>query len=384
MKVLIVSPEVGGVPGVGGVGTFVYHLSHVLSLTNSVSILSTDATLNEEISNKYLKFGIESFNVPMEIQTASRISQSNFIFNFLQRNIFDHVIFSDWGGAAYFMASARNSNLFKSTICTVVAHGCTTWAYSGLKQFLSESDPLEHFLKVSLERKSMQFADYLVSPSEYMRSWTKEYIGSTNSRNKIVLKQPYFLMAHDPAEYKAAKIDPSFVFFGRLEERKGLRLFVDAVLDFHSLYDQRPKILIVGKPGWMKSGEFGHDFARKQFQKLENEINYEIFTDLQSHEAIDLIKISNSIVVIPSQLDNAPYTVIESIVNGFKVVSIKTGGIPEYLPDANISENNKEALARKLYEVGYLKTKDHYPYYDYELANSQWREFISNPEDFLG
>jgi glycosyltransferase involved in cell wall biosynthesis len=383
MRVLIVTPEVGGTPGVGGVGTFVYHLSRVLSLDNSVSILSTDATIGAEEVSRYRSYGIEVINFPIWEQSQGRLSQSRYVFEYLLENFYDHVIFSDWAGAAYFSLNARRANLLKKTSCTVVAHGCTTWAYIGLKQFLSESDPLEHIIKVSLERKSMELADYLVSPSDYMRSWTNGYLQTSEVKNRIVLKQPYFLENGTAVRSNLGNSMPTFTFFGRLEERKGLRLFVNAIIDFHSKYSEKPRVHIIGKPGWMKSGEFGNDFVVKEFNNSGHNIEFEIFTNLRSDEAIEQIRGNNSLVVIPSQLDNAPYTVIESIVNGFKIVSIKTGGIPEYLPEAHISENNKESLSRKMYEFAFSSIDSIQPEYDFNLANSRWRNFIADPSEFL-
>lgn len=384
MRVLIVSPEVGGVPGVGGVGTFVYHLSHVLSSNNTVSILSTDATVSQEQVSKYRKYGIEIINIPVSQQTGSRASQSQYVFEYLQENSYSHVIFSDWTGAAYFTACARRIGLLKNIICTVVAHGCTTWAYTGLKQFLSESDPFEHYIKVSLERKSMELADYLISPSAYMQNWTNEYIGSVNENTRIVLKQPYFFENGALERRVSSNLIHNLAFFGRLEERKGLRLFVSAIIDFYSKYSERPKVLIVGKPGWMKSGEFGHDFVKREFQNSGLKIDYEIFTNLDSANAIGLIRSNNCLVVIPSQLDNAPYTVIESILNGFKIISTNTGGIPEYLPSANICENNRESLSKKIYEFVYSSDDEHYPNYDFHRSNAEWTKFIADPTGCRG
>lgn len=383
MRVLIVTPEVGGTPGVGGVGTFVYHLSRVLSVENSVCILSTDATISDEQVVRYQSYGIEIINIPIWEQSQSRLSQSRYVLEYLVENFYDHVIFSDWAGAAYFSVIARSANLLKNTYCTVVAHGCTTWAYSGLKQFLSESDPLEHFIKVSLERKSMELADYLVCPSGYMLRWTNGYINSNHAKNRIVLKQPYFLDRDIEARRDFSDSIPTFAFFGRLEERKGLRLFVNAIIEFYSKYAEKPRVLIIGKPGWMKSGEFGNDFVNKEFKNSGHQIDFEVHTSLNSAEAIELIRANNCLVVIPSQLDNAPYTVIESILNGFKILSINTGGIPEYLPEAYISENNTESLSKKMYEVGFFKGQDDYPEYDSILANSKWKKFIINPSEFL-
>jgi glycosyltransferase involved in cell wall biosynthesis len=263
----------------------------------------------------------------------------------------------------------------------VVAHGCTTWAYSGLKQFLSETDPIEHISKVSIERESMEMADFLVSPSKYMNDWVRTYVSSRSLSKKLVLRQPYYIDEH--LDSKVNYVPESIAFFGRLEERKGLGLFIDSVLDLYSDKNFSSEIYIFGKPGWMKTGEFGDQYVKRRFSESERSIKYTLITNLSSQEAMEKIQDKKSLVVIPSQLDNAPYTIVESMVKQFPVVSINTGGIPEYLPQEYIAQNNSGSLSgmisRILLEKKMIKNMD----YNSDLANDDWKSFIRNPREFF-
>jgi glycosyltransferase involved in cell wall biosynthesis len=380
MKVLIVAPEVGGVPGVGGVGTFVYHLSHVLSCENEVSIICTDSKIQEDLVAEYGLSKISVVETPQSLHSAERSRQSYHIAEFLKFSDFDHVIFSDWAGAGYFLSLSRRSLQRSSPIVTVVAHGCTTWAYSGLKQFLSETDPIEHISKVSIERITMEMADYLVSPSRYMNDWVSTYVTSKTASSKTVLKQPFYLSENLGAN--ASYTPESIAFFGRLEERKGLGMFVDSILQLHATTNFSPEILILGKPGWMKTGEFGDQYVKRRFSDDKNSIKFSISTNLSSEEAMQKIVEKKSLVVIPSQLDNAPYTIVESIVKKFQVVSVNTGGIPEYLPQENISQNNSDSLCKLMVKFLGEQQLNSNSIYSPVDANEAWKSFVRDPKNF--
>ena len=79
----------------------------------------------------------------------------------------------------------------------------------------------------ALEQDTLQHADLLVSPSHFMADWVRRQLLSGGNTPPIVVQRNCALSARILAG--TGTYQPSLVFFGRLEERKGLFLFLDAL-----------------------------------------------------------------------------------------------------------------------------------------------------------
>ena len=80
----------------------------------------------------------------------------------------------------------------------------------------------------AFERRAVELADVVISPSEYMLAYLAQR-GWILPRQRYVI--PNLVQSEMPssassAVYSAQIAIAEFVFFGRIEERKGIRLFL--------------------------------------------------------------------------------------------------------------------------------------------------------------
>jgi hypothetical protein len=105
----------------------------------------------------------------------------------------------------------------------------------------------------------------------------------------------------------------NLIFFGRLEERKGLFEFVEALIQIAGRDGRRIHVTFVGKNVPLFTvQEAGRDSAEFIKNRLGDLIEYVIMGDLSSREAIDFVSQSkNSVVCLASPTDNFPNAALE-------------------------------------------------------------------------
>jgi glycosyltransferase involved in cell wall biosynthesis len=148
------------------------------------------------------------------------------------------------------------------------------------------------------------------------------------------------------------------VFFGRLETRKGLDIFLRAISNFkNSQNNNISKITFLGK-----SINLGKTTSIQHIKTKTKNINIpiQIITDYDRTRADDYIKKQNILVVMPSLVENSPYTVYECLVGGVNFIASSIGGIPELIPQENHSEilfepNPIDLYSKIIYRLAKLK-----------------------------
>ena len=137
----------------------------------------------------------------------------------------------DWHGLGYGTLLAKSLGLaFGATHFVVMGHAPTLWAVEGNRQLLSRERELGW---VFMERRSMELADTAICVSAHLLGWMRE-AGYAMPARSFVWPNPFPLPDPSPeaAAERAARDGAALeevVFFGRLEPRKGLVLFVDAI-----------------------------------------------------------------------------------------------------------------------------------------------------------
>src|SRR5262249_22462929 len=121
----------------------------------------------------------------------------------------------------------RQGLAFDDITFMVSTHGPTLWVKEGSQDYLRNLGELEIDF---MERTSVSAADIVVSPSQYLLGWM-QHNGWELPKQTFV--SPYVLPAalrseNPPPRHQNNKIN-EIVFFGRLELRKGLKLFCDAL-----------------------------------------------------------------------------------------------------------------------------------------------------------
>ncbi|MCT7979859.1 glycosyltransferase family 4 protein [Laspinema olomoucense] len=128
------------------------------------------------------------------------------------------------------------------------------------------------------------------------------------------------------------------VFFGRLEERKGLLTFLEAIAHITQQFayeeiSQQLYLLFLGKTVSLHAPETEQQDSQHYIErKLNNKFNYTIISDLFSQEAISLVQeLAPAIVCLTSPQENFPNSALEMGQLPVSLVVSDTGGFRETL-----------------------------------------------------
>lgn len=350
-RICIVTPDFIGPIRNGGVGTACFYQAQVLSKAgHKVTILFSgqdETGMRDHWAEKYnLDYGWtyidlndwSSKNVPTSEQVASyplipQLWASRLVLEFLKKNEFEIVFFQDYLGHSLYPMQYKKAGLgLADTIVYLTIHSFQLWIRDGMRQF---SGSLEQFIAQQAEIEAIYLADTLIAPSKYMADWTSAALGVSSDR---FLQLPY---CYDSCS-KALVGDGShtfgpfehLVFFGRLETRKGLHFFIDAIRNSAILRRKTRKVTFIGR----QASVLGINSLNyiEEVTKNCNFPQWEIIDKFNKHEALEWLKAQSKILVVaPSVSDNLPLVIIELMSARLPFISTDVGGIPEIVGPSN-------------------------------------------------
>lgn len=375
MKIAIVTFELEDLTRNGGIGTAYRRLAELLVREgHSVTVLFVpfadrgDIAPPRRAAARIRALGRAGISVVMPEQMRARAGQhrhcgiieqqlerSLVVYRALRGGGFDVVHASDNCGLVYLSLLAKKAGLdFQGCEFVIGAHGPPMWVAEANGNATSEL-----LLSAILDRKSIELADHLVSPSRYML----EYLRKSRWRipasaqlipnvNRLPGAKPPNRAPSRPAAGGARTV----VFFGRLEERKGVFLFAEALA---RLLESQPKLalraLFLGK-----ESEFtprARERIRERLSGVRKRVSLEFVADLPSERSLEfLARLDAPLVCMPSLIDNSPYVVLEAIESGLNFLATRPGGTAELIhpgdrrrvlcrPDA---EDLRRALGERL------------------------------------
>lgn len=356
MKISLVASEILGAHKNGGIGTATSHLAAFLAknghsvrivYTGGSPLLSTHPWIRRLESAGVRLVHLDRDRSPVYPRYLREGSEA---FEYLRYDNDDLIVFQDWEGGAFCSVNAKKAGLaFANTRLAVIAHGPTEWLLDANRTRANGQATLAH---IHMERASYESADAVICPSRHMYDWLGE-IGYTIA-DKTVL--PLYLWSDPHADLTMRRIAPlrearTLAFFGRMEERKGIDLFLKAILD-ERLAELSFNVIFVGKEATLTKAQVLEMVGRVRPQLLPR-LRFE--TDLDSDEAQQLLVTDNCLAIIPSLIDNAPCVIPECIRRKIPFLAAATGGIPELVsPDDHaraLFAPNAKALADRLVAV---------------------------------
>lgn len=380
VSVALVTAELQGWGPGGGIGSAVRELALTLAEAgHAVTVLLVQS--NEPQS------GIPLAGVSVtHLNSAglSRLQLVRRIATALQTLTVDVVHLHDWLGYGSGLRQALGADGPK---IVVGLHGPSAWTRSGNPWprsnegglLASEAELFDEGLVRALERDALDQADWLVSPSSALATWVQEQLLPGQPRERLLVNRNCPL----PERLRAmARPDPTLplspcdlVYFGRLEQRKGLTLFLDTLLRLNP----RPKrVLFLGNDcvvGRSRDGspEWGSERIRRQLQGSGIEATLE--HGLQRDEALQLLMNLRAPVVIPSLIENSPCVVEELLNSGLPMVVSAVGGTAELVRPQDrhwLSAPEPEALAHHLQKLLAISASDRKAY-RLHAAIENWR-----------
>ncbi len=229
----------------------------------------------------------------------------------------DIVVVQDLGAPAYTALCLRRLGLaFERTSFVVFCHGTRQWVTDVSRKI--RVLPGAHAVTV-LERASVELADAVVSPSEYLVDWMRDEGWRLPAQTFVI---PHVSRATATGERRPAPVEPAerverIAFFGRLEERKGVGPFVEAV---NSL-DVEVDVEFLGRPTPL--------WPVERIRKLLTHEHVAFETELDQHEALERLRRPGTLAVIPSFEENSPNVIYECLENGIPFIASDVAGIRE-------------------------------------------------------
>lgn len=267
----------------------------------------------------------------------------------LQSRPYDVAFFDDTHGTAYYTALAKRSGnpALAFTRLVVVTHSATQWICE-LNQ--SPVKTLSDIRLLEIERRSIELADYVVSPSAYILRKYQSY-GWTLPANTLVRPNilPFSTERAVPPS-RRLEID-EIVFFGRIERRKGVWLFCE-VLDRLKYELAGKKVSFLGKFTSEDGESTGFTLLRRSAQwPFAPAFLYNYDRD----QALAYLKGGNRLAVMPSREDNSPCVILECLIEGIPFIASSGSGGQELISDADhpncLFAPTADGLAAKLSKV---------------------------------
>lgn len=386
-KICIVTPDIVGPMKNGGIGTACYWLARFLAQNGfRVTALYTGPFENgtfAEVRAKYAEDHVDFVSLTeLRLTKHSYYGIDHFgeisehVYAFLKGQLFDVIHFQDWQANGFTSIQAKVMGIaFGRTKLVLGVHSPRLWEQEGMRMW--PRDPITDFKRDYMEKYAIEHADAVWSPSEALLRWLEAHQIVPKGKARV----NRYLIRLDknedaPPSYRAK--DPSHLaFFGRLETRKGLELFTSAlnkVLDSGKEHGIK-RVTFLGKIGTVQGGTNAYFHLNQMSEKWKAKgVEWKVIDNYDAFQAIRYIQKTGAIAIIPSLLDNYPYTVLECLENGIPCLASAVGGIPEMLSPEVVFEPTVDSLGEALYNRQ-ARSQQMRGLYSNEQTKKDWLEY---------
>jgi glycosyltransferase involved in cell wall biosynthesis len=325
-NVAFVADELLGYAG-NGIGTTTTFVSLALArMGYDVQVLFAGAApvgaVDAEWQRLYDDAGVRVEAVPRQGERVepSYFARARDVETALRGDPPDVVVVQDLGALAYTAIRLRSLGLaFERTSFVVFCHGTRQWITDVSRKV--RVLPGAQAVTV-LERASVELADAVVSPSAYLVDWMRG--------EGWQLPEPTFVIPHvsragatgeEPPPAPERRPVERIVFFGRLEERKGVRPFVGALNLLAPELLEGVAVEFIGRPT--------PSWPIERVRELLNGPRVSFETALDQHQALARLRRAGTLAVMPSFEENSPNVVYECLENGIPFIASSAAGIRE-------------------------------------------------------
>jgi glycosyltransferase involved in cell wall biosynthesis len=334
-RICLVTSELAGPDYNGGIGTAVRGLAQTL-VRNAydVEILYTRVERwephcfrgsFEDQVNAYQRNGIRLRCLAHDGKWNDWLAKSYQVMTHLAAHRYDHVFFNDMHGEGYYSILERQTGSphFAGTTMAVVLHSATQWIAELNQQGVNSIDDIR---LIEMERRCIELADAVISPSAYMLTKYKGYGWKIPDNSRIIPNLLPFESRREDQEINTCRTD-EIVFFGRLERRKGLWLFCDAIDRVkHEIGDV--KITFLGKLT-TEEGELTGYPLLKRAAAWPFEID--ILHDFDREQALNYLRAGRRMAIMPALEDNSPCAILECLYEGIPFAASSGSGGQELI-----------------------------------------------------
>lgn len=369
-RVCIVTCDFWGLPAAGGTATAYHLLASSLADTGKTKwpvmfLAATSQTelcheLQQNFSSGHVQFTcLEQHHFhPQVVENHPYESIGNAVVRWLKSEGkgCDIIHAHEWGGGMQQLAAFVSMRHKLNRRLIVEPHGGHYWSTQGTRQRPTDL----HTLRIDdHERLTLQLADDVKSPSAYMLAHLRQ-------RGWLLPPQASVLPNIVPqavvsSTVRQEKLVWRLAFFGRLEERKGLKLFCEAIEMLPSESFPRLDIMFIG-------GE-AHVDMKPSVKYLQDRTAMwpwpvNILGGMPRRSALSLLKADGVLIVFASLVENLPFALAEACVEEIPFITFNVGGVSELFDpalhtDVIVSEISAPALSQRMQlalTAGYLRT----------------------------
>ncbi|MEQ9822798.1 MAG: glycosyltransferase [Puniceicoccaceae bacterium] len=355
MNIVYVSREFGPITG-GGIGTYVANACRAMLERGHKVFLLTDC-VNASNHHKLPEnlHVVETLPMPAEKQGgcfSANHEYSHRVFFTLQelcRNETINVVeFPEYCGEGFVcIRSKRLMRTFADQHLVVKCHTPLS-----LLETINEDREFAAWVVCDMEMEDycVRNADKVTSPSQSLADYFSDRVG----RNDIsICPYPLYLDFSEPTLPMAKRDLKTIRFFGSIQVRKGVDVFVRAAVE---VLEKRPDLQfeLVGVE------RNAHFFNRTYTEVLQSTIPEKMLNRIQfrggvPYDQVDRLLSETGIIVLPSRWENWANACLESMSKGCVVLASRSGGMSEMIETDHsgmvIDPKNASALAGLLLEL---------------------------------
>lgn len=353
MDIALVTREIGGLTRNGGIGTAMRHLcdylhdwgGHQLTIYFTGRPVAQIFRFAAEMRKRGIRF--RPIISPLGLLLRRNELRCGHVSRVLRRTGHDVYIFHEFMADGYFCFKAREEeNAFAGKELLVVTHGSSLWVDEGNGRVSTDPARLRLY---DMERSCCEKADALISPSRYLMEWMQAHGWRLPFRSLCL---PNFSQAPDAVTCTARHAGEAIrelVFFGRLEERKGVRVFCESLRLLCAAGNVLPQsVTFLGK-----EDSYSATAIRDMLSPLSaREVRITFHTGWDSAEALRYLRQPGRLAVMPSLQENSPCTVSECLDHGIPFLASSIGGGVELVPaeerDRYFCAPDPHVLAKRL------------------------------------
>ncbi|KAK9907269.1 hypothetical protein WJX75_000339 [Coccomyxa subellipsoidea] len=366
LGVCIMTADFWGLKTAGGTATAYHLLAQALSLSPGLQVTFLAVTRHLQLCQEAITAQMDSqsrvdyrclepqhLSPPEIVETHPYEALSHAVLAWLDKNLdrCDLVHVHEWGGVFVdIITSAAYRQLKPGLRVVVEAHGGHFWSTQG-----SVQRPLDiTSLRIDqAERMSLQLADALISPTAYMTAFLKQRAWRLPKTSLVI---PNVMPSADSDAAAQGPMDKPvwrLAFFSRLEERKGLKLFVTAVAALQEAAlqaDARFEVFFIGSDARIDM-QPSSQWLRAVTASWKAPVH--IMANVPRSEALKVLNQEGLLLVLCSLVDNMPYVLAEAAVKQIPLVAFDVGGIYEMLDfssntEAIVLDTTVDGLTAKL------------------------------------
>ena len=324
--------------------------------------------------------GIVLTHIPHGGDYRDWLEKSWLVKQHLASHDYDAVYFNEHHGSGYYTLAAKRAGLkpFVDRVHCVITHGSIEWVFNTNDQRLSRATDLE---MIGVERRSVEWSDVVIGPSQYL---LKEYQSYGWKLPLHTYRQPYPFPIGSKRQSRGRSPVDEIVFFGRLETRKGLWLFCEALDRMGDALRGR-KVTFMGRASDV-SGIRSPVFIMSRAEKWPCEVN--LLLDYSQEQALDYLSKPRRVALMPSLADNSPCVVYECMQQRIPFIATTGSGADELVHTdcwpSVMCEPNAVALSERINEV--LTDGAAVAWPQFEAAENlatwkAWNQMLADPEE---